>query len=120
MLIFLTVMNTLSDTLNTRWDLSFSLPQSKISINHLLYADDACIISSSPAGCQHLLDMVQRWLEWAQLKAMVPKCCSLVIQASSGRRVIPTITINGDRIPTAEDGEFKFLGMPVQVCSSNE
>ena len=32
----------------------------------------------------------------------------------------PTLTINGDRIPTAEDGEFKFLGMPVRVCSSNE
>ena len=88
--IFLTVMNTLSDTLNTHRDLGFSLPQSSISINHLLYVDDACIISSSPAGCQHLLDMVQRWLEWAQLRVKVPKCRSLVLQASSGRQVIPT------------------------------
>ena len=118
--IFLAVMNTLSDTLNTRRDLGFSLPQSSISINHLLYADDACIISSSAAGCQHLLDMVQRWLEWAQLRAKVPKCRSLVLQASSGRRVIPTLTINGDRIPTSEDGEFKFLGMPVRLHSSND
>ena len=77
--IFLTVMNTLSDTLCTRGDLGFSLPQSSTSINHLLYTDDVCVISSTPAGCQHLLDMVQRWLEWAQLKAKVPKCHSMVI-----------------------------------------
>ena len=118
--IFLTVINTLSDTLNTRRDLGFSLPQSSISINHLLYADDACIISSSPVGCQHLLEMVQHWLEWAQLRAKVPKCHLLVLQASSVRRVIPTLTIKGDRIPTAEEGEFKFLGMPVRLHSSND
>ena len=84
--IFLTVINTLSDTLCTRRDLGFSLPQSSISINHLLYADDTCIISNMPAGCQHLLDMVQRWLEWAQLKVKVPKCRSMVLQASSEDR----------------------------------
>ena len=61
--IFLTVMNTLSDTLNTRRDLGFSLPQSSILINHLLYTDNGCIISSSPAGCQHLLNIFQHWLE---------------------------------------------------------
>ena len=59
--IFLTVMNTLSDTLCSRKDLGFTLPQSSTTINHLLYADDACIISNTPAGCQHLLDMVQHW-----------------------------------------------------------
>ena len=48
--IFLTVINTLSDTLSTRKDLGFSLPSSSISINHLLYADDAYVISSTPAG----------------------------------------------------------------------
>ena len=61
--IFLTVMNTLSDTLCSRKDLGFPLPSSNGPVNHLLYADDACIVSSTPAGCQHLLDMVQRWLE---------------------------------------------------------
>ena len=34
--------------------------------------------------------------------------------------MIPTLTINGDRIPAAEDGEFKFLGMPVRLHSSND
>ena len=89
------VMNTLSDTLCSRKDIGFTLPQSSITINHLLYADDACIISKTPAGCQHLLDMVQCWLEWAQLKAKVPKCRSMAIQASTGKRVSPTLTISG-------------------------
>ena len=35
--IFLTIINTLSDTLSTRSDLGFSLPEFSISINHLLY-----------------------------------------------------------------------------------
>ena len=111
--IFLTVMITLSDTLCTRGDLEFSLPHSSISVNNLLYADDACIISNSPAGCQHLLDLVQRWLEWAQLKAKVPKC------RSTGRRVKPALLIGGESIPTVEDDTFKFLGMPVRFYKNS-
>jgi len=41
--IFLAVINTLSDTLCTRRDLGFTLPSSSVTINHLLYADDACV-----------------------------------------------------------------------------
>ena len=118
--IFLTVMNTLSDTLCSRKDLGFTLPQSSTTINHLLYADDACIISNTPAGRQHLLDMVQHWLEWAQLKARVPKCRFMAIQASTGKRISSTLTISGNEIPPAEDGVFKFLGMPVRVYTSND
>ena len=117
--IFLTIMITLSDSLNTRSDLGFSLPQSSVSINHLLYADDACIISNTPAGCQHMLNMVQRWLEWAQLRAKVPKCRSVVLQASSGRQVEGSLSISGDCIPPVEDGVFKFLGKPVRLHSNN-
>ena len=116
MAIFLTVMNALSDTLRTRADLGFTLPSSSISVNHLLYADDACIVSSTPAGCQHLLDVVQRWLEWAQLKAKVPKCHSIAFQASSGKVVNPGLSVNGETIPLVDD---KFLGMPVRLTKNN-
>ena len=119
--IFLTVMNTLSDTLCSRSDLGFTLPSSSISVNHLLYADDACIVSNTPAGCQHLLSMVECWLEWAKLKAKVPKCRSLVIQASSGKRMTTNLSIGGQTIPPVEDDDaFKFLGMPVRVYRNNE
>lgn len=50
-----------------------------------------------PAGSQHLLDMVQQWLEWAhdQLKENLSKCCSMAIQASSEKRVDPDLTVGG-------------------------
>ena len=118
--IFLTVINTLSDTLCSRGDLGFTLPQSSISINHLLYADDACVLSNTPAGCQHLLNMVQRWLLWAQLKAKGPKFRSMVLKASTGKQVTPSLTIIGDKIPPAEVNGFKFLGITVRFNINND
>ena len=118
--IFLTVINTLSDTLSTRYDLGFTLPSWSVTTNHLLYADDACVVSSSPAGGQHLLNLVQQWLDWAQLKANVPKCRSMVIQASTGKRVSPRLSIGCKIIPPVEeDDSFKFLGMTVHIFKNN-
>ena len=97
MVIFLTVMNTLSKSLSTRRDLGFSLPSSTTPINLLMYADDVCVISNSPEGCQHLLNLVQRWLEWSCLKAKVEKCCSMSVQASTGRRVNSGLSLSGVR-----------------------
>ena len=50
----------------------------------------------------------------------MPKCRSMAIQASTGKRVSPTLSISGRVIPPAEDGAFKFLGMLVRVHSSND
>ena len=113
-IIFLTVMNTLSDSLHNRSDLGYTLPSSFICVN-----DDACVVSSTPADCQCLLDLVQRWLEWAKLKAKVPKCRSMVIQASTGRRVNPGLSMVGEDIPPVENDNFKFLGMPVCFYKDN-
>ena len=55
-MVFLSVMNILSDTLVMRTDLEYTLPGTSLSTNHLFYVDDAGIISSSPAGCQYLLE----------------------------------------------------------------
>ena len=77
------------------------------------------MVSSTPAGCQHLLDMVHQWLEWAQLKAKVPKCRSKYIQASTGKRMSLNLLIGGGRVSPMEDESFKFLGMPVHVYSNN-
>ena len=105
--IFFTVMNTLSDTLKARSDLGFTLPSSSISIKHLLYADDVCLVSNSTAGCQYLLDLVQQWFECVLLKAKVPKCRSMAIQASTGRRVSPGLSIAGEVIPRVEDDTLR-------------
>ena len=113
--VFLSVMNTLSDTLVMRTDLGYTLPGTSLTTNHLFYADDACIISSSPAGCKYLLDTVQRWLDWALLRAKAPKCHCLTIQASSGK----STAHSGEEIQHIENDKFKFLGMPVRIYHNN-
>ena len=113
--IFLTVMATLSDTLSTRHDLGVVIPNLELSVHHLLYADDTCIVSSSPAACQHLLDIVQQWLDWAQLKAKPSKSRALSIKASTGKAGVPNLSIGGEKIPGIGDSHFVFLGMPIHV-----
>ena len=80
------------------------------STNYFMQMTPPCIVSSSPAACQILLDMVQRWLDWSKLKAKVPKCHSLGLQASSGKRIDPGLSIAGERIAPVKDDAFKFLG----------
>ena len=99
----------------TRSDLGFSLSSSSITINHLLYADDVCVVRNSPAGRQLLLDLVHQCLKWAQLKAKVTKCCSLVIQALTGKRVSTHLLCRRNHLSVKEDDSFKSLGMPIRV-----
>ena len=54
-IIFNAVINTLVDTLNLKKDLGYSLSPSH-QVNLLQYADDTCIIASSPAAAESLLD----------------------------------------------------------------
>ena len=58
--VFNMVINTMVDTLQTRSDLGFLLPNSHHQVNFMQYADDTCITVNSPG--QQLLDMVDRWL----------------------------------------------------------
>ena len=70
-IIFNTVINTLVDTMYFKKKLGYSLSPSH-QVNLLQYADDTCIIASSPAAAQSLLDSTSEWLQWADMKAKVP------------------------------------------------
>ena len=61
--IFNTVINTLIDTLQTRLDLGYTLSDSTRQVNVLQYADDTCLLADSPAAAQHLLGVVDQWLQ---------------------------------------------------------
>ena len=50
----------------------------------------------------------------------MPKCGSLVIQASTGKRIFVDLTISGQTFPPAEVDSFKFLGMTVCVNKNNK
>ena len=66
-----------------------------------------------------MLDVVEQWLQWSLLKAKVPKCQTMCLQASAGRKVDPGLSLGGEGIPAVGDDGFRFLGMLVRVRSNN-
>ena len=119
-IIFNTVMNTLVDTIGQSQHLGYSLSSTSQRCNLLQYADDTSLLANGPAACQALLDCTERWLEWSGMKPKVPKCCSLAVQASSGRVYDPQLSLCGQTIPHIGSGTFRFLGAPVTVHNSQD
>ena len=115
MVIFNTVMNTLLDTISRRIDLGNQFSNSRRQVNILQYADDTCLVASSPAACQHLLNITSDWLQWSGMEA---KCQCLSLQGSTGRLADSHLTLNGVPIPFSI-GSVRFLGMQVQVPKSH-
>ena len=54
---------------HTEEDLGFSLPNSSLNINHLLFADSMRVVCCYSAAWQHCLhvDLFQSWLQWSVL-----------------------------------------------------
>ena len=55
------------------------------------------------------------WLEWTGMRAKVPKCYSLAIKASSGKRYDPQLLLSGKNIPFIGDQNIQFLGGPISM-----
>ena len=53
------------------------------------------------------------------MKAKVPKCRSMVVQALTGKRVTSDLSIGGKAIPVVDDNSLKFLGKPVRFYKNN-
>lgn len=113
--IFNTVINTLVDTLKTQADLGYKVHNTSYSINMLQYADDTCLVANSPSACQHLLKTTDMWLDWSLMRAKIPKCCAVSLQASTGHYIDPQLTLSGQSIPFLGNNTIKFLGLPIQV-----
>ena len=64
-------------------------------MNVLQYANDTCLVANGPGSCQQMLLRVEEWLDWTGMKAKVPKCFSLAIAASSGKRYDPKFQLGG-------------------------
>ena len=114
MVIFITVINTLVDTIQTRQDLGYNYSPTQRPVHLLQYADDTRLVANSSASCQHLLGMMNEWLTWSGMKAKIPKCTSLGLQASTGKKINPGLTLGSASIPFAEQ-PVKFLGMRVEI-----
>lgn len=118
-IIFNTVMATLSDALAVDRSLGYTFSHSSRSIHVLQYADDTCLVASGPANCQQMLNRVEEWLIWSGMKAKVPKCYSMAISASSGKRYDPRLKLSGQNIPFIAGKAIKFLGVPITIPLTN-
>ena len=119
--IFNTVMNTLVDTITKNYpDLGYSLASSHGRTNLLQYADDTSLITDGPSSCRTLLSATDAWLDWSGMKANVPKCVSLAVQASSGGAYDPKLTLSSEPIPYISTSTFRFLGTPISIHSSSD
>ena len=110
--IFNTVINTMVDTVQSRQDLGYIISPSQKPVNLLQYADDTCLVANSPSSCQHLINMLATWLSWSRMKAKIPKCAILGLQASTGKKVDPMLTIEGYPIQYTPEG-VRFWGLKI-------
>ena len=60
--------------------------------------------------CQHLLSIIEFWLDWSGMRANVPKCASVAIKASVGNKPIPYLG----------ETTFRFLAAPVAIHSTSD
>ena len=58
--------------------------------------------------------MMAGWLEWSGMKAKIPKCACLGLQASSGKMINPHLSLNDQQVPYARNG-VKFLGLAIDI-----
>ena len=117
--IFNTVMATLVDVLVEATSLDYTFANSSRPISVLQYADDTCIVADGLAHCQHMLSVVERWVEWPGMKANVSKCYSLSIAASTAKRYDPELQLCGQKVPYIGNRTIEFLGGPIKVPQTN-
>ena len=113
-------MNTMVDTNSQLPHLGYSLSSTNQQCNFLQYADDTSLLANGPAACQALLDCTERWLDWSGMKPKVPKCCSMAVQASTGRVYDPQLSLCGQTILFIGSSTFRFLGAPVTIHDSQD
>ena len=111
-------MSTVTDSLRSHNQCGYTLSSSSVTTNILLYADDACLVANGPASGQHLLTQVGKWLDWTGMRAKIPKCYSLAIQASTAKRFDPNLQLYGQPIPVVGNKSIKFLGGPISIPSN--
>ena len=92
--------------------LGYQFTGSAYALSLLQYADDSYLMSNSLENCQLLCNVAQMWLEWAHMRAKVPKCHVLAIRRG---KIIsdPQLTLNNLPIPPVADEPITFLGMPL-------
>ena len=87
--------------------------------NHLMYADDCCLIAPSPAALQHLLDICASYashftLVYNELKSK----CMVVKPRSLSAISVPSFSLNDKVLPCVTD--MKYLGVILSCDMSDD
>ena len=123
----------LLDTLHTfatgkGWSYTFA-QNANISRDVSAYADDIELCTWNPPACQTLLDLADGYLIWSRsLVARPEKCFATAMRLkntsahSSGhyRPFDPQLTITGQPLQYLDDGNFKYLGRPLNTQLSED
>ena len=67
-----------------------------------------------------MLDVTQRWLDWALMKAKVNECVAVAITGQTGRVYDPKLAMAGEPLPFLADKAVKFLGLPITTRFDSE
>jgi hypothetical protein len=103
-------MDGLSDMLN---DSKIGCTINGQVINHLMYADDSCIVASSPSGLQQLLDLCCQYAEYNSIIYNDLKTKCMCFKPKSLRRLsVPAVYLNSKRLSFVSD--LKYLGIIIK------
>ena len=112
-IIFNSVMSTLDESLKQYEQLGYSFSSRPWSLSTLRY--NTCLVANGPSSCQTILQHVDHWLDWAGMRAKIPKCHSLAIHATSGKPYDPKLVLQGAVVPFIGQDPVRFLGAFIQV-----
>ena len=104
--LFTIYVNDLSKKLNTSM---VGLHMCNICINHIFYADDLCIMSSSPAGLQMLLNICASYALENDIVINHKKSMYTVFKPDKFKLACPDIFIDGSPLTMVENA--KYLGV---------
>ena len=77
------------------------------------FADDSAIVTATEKDSQNLLNVFNKWCEWAHFTLRIDKCCTFGIKKNGQKsnQFKPYLRINGLMIPCVEMGDsFRYLG----------
>ena len=104
--LFTIYVNDLSEKLNTSM---VGLHMCNVCINHIFYADDLCIMYSSPAGLQMLLDICANYALANDIVFNHKKSVYTVFKPDKFKLACPDIFIDGLPLTMVENA--KYLGV---------
>ena len=96
----------------TRPKLAFHLPKSSCKIKLLQFADNSFLKIPQHVS---LMKVVERWIQWADMRAKVSKCHSVAIDAPTGKPIDPHLKLDNKDIPFLGQDSIKFLGLPISI-----